>query len=358
MALNEQSKSSTVPEQSASSAEASCTPFLFAAQLYVQSLVARGASPHTRRNYVADLNLFIEFFEDRVLSLPSDARSQRLDWQSSVVTHSPGFTLQSISRAHLRQFIASLEGQSARSVLRRLACLRAFYRFCLRRSLCQKNVAAEIANPRAEQRIPQPLDQELIDHLLNQIDFEEYLGLRDRTIAELLYSSGLRVGELAGLNRCDLHRDQRWMRIRGKGKLERRIPVTEGALQWVERYLTDPRRVMDFEHHRAQCDQEALFLNRWGKRLTVRSIDRRFAEYWKLSGLAQVVTPHTLRHSIATHWLERGMSLRAIQTLLGHRSLNTTTGYTRVSVKLGETTLQRTQKWAQRTEEPPVDPPP
>ena len=355
MPSDERNEFSTVQAHSASSVGDVSVAFCLAAHLYLQSLCAQGASPHTRRNYATDLNLFIGFFEEKVLQLPQKERAARLSWDRCEAPRLGGFCLPTVTRSHLRQFIASLAGQSARTVLRRLACLRAFYRFCLRRSLCKSNVAAEIANPRAQQKIPQPLDQELIDHLLNQIALDDYLGLRDRAIAELLYSSGLRVSELAALNRADLDLEQRWMRIRGKGKQERRIPVTVGACEWVARYLEDPIRLMDHEHHRAQRDAAAIFLNRWGKRLTVRSIDRRFAEYWKKSGLAQTVTPHTLRHSIATHWLERGMSLKVIQTLLGHRSLNTTTGYTRVSVKLQEQTLQRAHLWNRAPKDPQKD---
>lgn len=315
--------------------------FCQAAALFLQSLARQGASDHTKRNYAGDLNLFIAYFCQRHLKWPKKQPLPRLSWKEPIPTEIALFKLHRVERAHLRQFIAGLSGQSPRSIVRRLSCLRAFYRFCQRRELCKGNVADEIDNPKVKGRLPQPLEGAHIGQLFSLIDTSEYLGMRDRAIVELLYSSGLRVGELAGLNKEDLDLTQRWLRIRGKGKKERIVPVTEGACRWIKSYLSDTRRMRSVERHRAECDSKAIFLNKWGTRLTPRSIDRHFAKYLVQSGLAQRATPHTLRHSIATHWLERGMSLKMIQGMLGHRSLATTTGYAKVSVKLQQETLQR-----------------
>lgn len=303
------------------------------AALFLRSLRAKGASIHTIRNYAGDLTLFVRFFHSSILkSNPLETFS--LSIKDEHASPFAGFDLAQVQRGHLRQFVASLTGRNARSIMRRLSCLRALYRFCQIHSFCQHNIADEIANPKIERPIPQSLEPDLVDRLFAHIDLGEYLGLRDRSIAELLYSSGLRVGEVTGLNRQDIDLQERMLRIRGKGKKERLIPMTDTASSWLEQYLKDPRRQLDVERHRAVRDDQALFLNRWGKRLTPRSVDRQFAKYLKLSGLALHFTPHMLRHSIATHWLERGMGLKTIQILLGHRSLATTTGYTRVSVKL------------------------
>ena len=339
----------SIEHSHSSSCDGSSESFDFyqAAVLFLQSLARQGASDHTKRNYAADLNLFLAFFCERHLKWPQKQPLPRLIWNELTTTQGPLFHLTQVKRTHLRQFIAGLKGQSPRSIVRRLSCLRAFYRFCQRRELCQGNVADEIDNPKVKGRIPQPLDTAHIGQLFSLIDTSEYLGMRDRAIVELLYSSGLRVGELAGLNKEDLDLTERWLRIRGKGKKERMVPVTEGACRWIESYLSDTRRIRSVERHRAECDPKAIFLNKWGTRLTARSIDRHFAKYLVQSGLAQKATPHTLRHSIATHWLERGMSLKMIQGMLGHRSLATTTGYAKVSVKLQQETLLRANLIAQ-----------
>jgi integrase/recombinase XerC len=144
----------------------------------------------------------------------------------------------------------------------------------------------------------------------------------------------LRDSELAGLNRCDFDEKNRILQILGKGKKERHIPITQSAAKWISDYLNHPQREVNGKSHRAQQDVGAIFLNKWGSRITVRSVDRNFAKYLKASGLPSSVTPHTIRHTIATHWLEKGMDLKTIQVLLGHSSLGTTMIYTKVSTRL------------------------
>ena len=185
-----------------------------------------------------------------------------------------------------------------------------------------------------DRRIPVSLSYQQVQKLFEQPDTTNYLGFRDRAIMELFYSSGLRVSELVGLNRSDFDHENLTIRVRGKGKKERLIPTTKNAATWVKAYLDHPERHQDFEGHQAQQDPEAIFLNKLGTRLTPRSVDRNFEKYLKGSGLGERVTPHTIRHSIATHWLENGMDLKTIQVILGHRSVAATTIYTRVSPKL------------------------
>lgn len=307
--------------------------FKQAVELFLRSLGDRGASPHTLRNYAGDLTLFMRFFHTFVLKIePENAKLSNCPLENC--SNLSNFRLRQINRRQLRQFVASNSEKNARSTMRRLSCLRALFRFCVAQGFCERNIAAEIVNPKIEKPIPQLLEHEAIDRLFEHIDLGEYLGLRDRAIVELLYSSGLRVGELVDLNRQDVDFEERMLRIRGKGKKERLIPATDTACAWLGQYLRDPRRHLDVERHKAARDDRAIFLNRWGSRLTTRSVDRQFSKYLELSGFASSATPHALRHSIATHWLERGMGLKMIQTLLGHRSLATTTGYTRVSIKL------------------------
>ena len=153
---------------------------------------------------------------------------------------------------------------------------------------------------------------------------------------ELFYSSGLRLSELVGLNRRDFDSRNQILTIFGKGKKQRQSPITETAAKWLVDYLNHPER------GEVEQDKQAVFLNRWGKRLSARSVDRNFAAYLKASGLSERVTPHTIRHTIATHWLENGMNLKTIQLLLGHTSLSTTTIYTHVSPKLKRAVYDKT----------------
>ena len=127
----------------------------------------------------------------------------------------------------------------------------------------------------------------------------------------------------------------------GKGKKERIVPMTQTAAKWLKEYLCHPERVQNIGDHKAEVDEKAIFLNKWGKRLTARSVDRNFEAYLKASGLVAKITPHTIRHTIATHWLEKGMDLKTIQVLLGHRSLATTTIYTQVSTRLKREVYQK-----------------
>lgn len=259
----------------------------------------RNASPHTIRNYAIDL----EAFE----------------------THLGHQEFAKVDRKSIRSFLAHLakEGKAKRTIARKLSSLRSFFAFLTKCKAIPINPTEEIDTPKLEKKIPPSVTYEQVEHLFAQPDLTTLLGFRDRVIMELFYSSGLRLSELASLNQGDIDTDSRLMRVRGKGKKERLLPVTLNALEWVQRYLNHPERP----------PSEALFLNKYGTRLTTRSIDRQFQKYLALSGLSAHITPHTIRHTIATHWLEKGMDLKMIQELLGHESLSTTTIYTQVSTK-------------------------
>jgi integrase/recombinase XerC len=170
--------------------------------------------------------------------------------------------------------------------------------------------------------------------LFEQPDLSNYLGLRDRTMMELFYSSGLRLSELIGLSRSDLDLDNLLIKVHGKGRRERVSPITNTAASWLKKYLNHIDRYVENDQHMPEVDKEAIFLNRYGKRISCRSVDRLFQGYLRSSGLAGTITPHTIRHTIATALLENGMDLKTIQALLGHKSLATTTIYTQVSTKL------------------------
>jgi len=276
----------------------------------------KNASVHTLRSYRQDLQSFQNFIEEEKIQLVS---------------------LNEVDKRLLRAYLAHLNfaaQASKRTLLRRIACLRSFFKYCKREQKITSNPMEEIDSPKLEKSLPKSLSYEQVERLLSQPDTKTLLGFRDRCKMELLYSSGLRISELGNLNRTDLDQANLCLRIMGKGKKERVIPITEMACKWIQDYLQHPEREFDGKQHRAQVDKQAIFLNKWGKRITMRSLDRNFAKYLLAAGLSSSVTPHTIRHTIATHWLENGMDLKTIQVLLGHSSLVTTTIYTKVSSRL------------------------
>lgn len=266
--------------------------------------VVKNASGHTIRNYGMDLEIFLNHLEEKSLA--------------------------AIDKRKVRSFLATLTEKQAkkRTILRRLSTLRSFFHFLSREKLIAFDPMEEIDSPKLEKTLPASLSYEQVERLFALPDLTNHLGLRDRCIMELFYSSGLRISELASLNRSDLNVSQLQIRVMGKGKKQRVIPITQNAASWLQKYLRDAERASVEE------DESAIFLNKWGERITVRSIDRAFAQYLKASGLSGKITPHTIRHTIATHWLEKGMDLKTIQMLLGHSSLATTTIYTQVSTRL------------------------
>lgn len=269
--------------------------------------LAKGVSEHTLRAYRLDLVAFFTFAEG-----------------------------EEITKRAVRRYLAHLYEQkaSSRTILRRLSSLRSFYRYALREKWVDQSPLEEIDSPKKEKRLPVSINYSQVQHLFTQPDTSCYLGFRDRAIMELFYSSGLRLSEVAGLNRRDFDAKNLVLNIFGKGKKQRQAPITATAADWLVRYLNSPER--------DEKDPQAIFLNRHGKRLSPRSIDRNFAAYLKASGLSERVTPHTIRHTIATHWLENGMDLKTIQMLLGHTSLATTTIYTHVSPKLKREVYDKT----------------
>lgn len=298
--------------------------------------IIKNASEHTIRNYAIDLNLFKEYLED-FYSVPPNERQKKIQVNNG---HSEGskivFSLNEIDRKTIRGFLAWLHTnqQNKRTVARRLSSLRSFFKYLYSQSIISSDPTEDIESLKLDKTIPSPLSYQQVELLLSQPDTSSYLGFRDRAIMELLYSSGLRVSELVSLNKKDFDAQQLIVKLKGKRKKERIVPITKNAAHWIKEYLEKPERLLDTDEHAAQKDAEAIFLNKHGTRLTTRSVDRKFDEYLSRSGLAGHITPHTIRHTIATHWLENGMDLKTIQILLGHSSLSTTTIYTQVSSKL------------------------
>jgi site-specific recombinase XerD len=222
---------------------------------------------------------------------------------------------QRISRPYARSTIA-----------RKLSVVRGFLRFCEENGLVETSPAAGLGSPRVPRRLPQVLTQVQAADLLETIGADKPLELRDRALFELIYSSGLRCQEVLDLRLRDLNLGSREVRVKGKGRKVRVIPVGEVALDAVERYLSEgrPRLARD-------ADDDHVFLSRTGRPLSSSDVQRRLARYLARAGAPRGTSPHTLRHSFATHLLEGGADLRVIQEMLGHSSLRTTQVYTHVS---------------------------
>lgn len=300
--------------------------------------VIKQSSEHTIRNYAIDLNTFkmyleIDIFPDADPADKPDKIIADACYESRRRLQDNLLVLNQIDRKKIRAFLAWLttNKQNKRTIARRLSSLRSFFKYARMQKFITVDPTEELDNPKLDKKIPTSLSYEQIQHLFDQPDTTSYLGFRDRVIMELFYSSGLRVSELVSLNRQDFDPANLTVKLKGKGKKERIVPITKNATEWIKAYLAHSDRYRDGEGHAAEADPDAIFLNKHGTRLTTRSVDRSFDKYLTLSGLAGKVTPHTIRHTIATHWLENGMDLKTIQVLLGHSSLATTTIYTQVS---------------------------
>lgn len=314
--------------------------FIKAAYQFLKHLkVVKNASEHTVRNYAIDLNS-LKIFLEKEGALHPDEIPDKIRYDAKFEDRWQGkddrLKLDTIDRKAIRRFLAWLteNNQNKKTIVRRLSSLRTFFKYSFSQQFIKENPVDDIEMPKIEKRIPQSLSYEQIEVLFNQPDTTNYLGFRDRVVMELFYSSGLRVSELVALNRADLDAANLLLRVKGKGKKERVVPITKNAAEWILSYLNHNERHVEIDGHAAQADAEAVFLNKLGTRLTSRSVDRKFEQYLTSSGLAGKVTPHTIRHSIATHWLEKGMDLKTIGDILGHQSLATTTIYTHVSTKL------------------------
>ena len=264
------------------------------------------ASPNTITAYRQDLNQLIDFLKEKRMKL----EVARLDNRT------------------IRHYLASLYGkQESSSISRKLSAIRSFLTFLVRRGVLLNNPAREITAPKKKKLSPKVPSVDQVFTLLNTPRQDKPLGLRDRAILEMLYGAGLRVSELTNLNLNNVDFNDRMVRILGKGRKEREVPLGRKAIESLEKYL-DCRHTIG-----KQQDEFALFLNFLGGRLTPRSVERMLASYLAAAGLPRSTSPHTMRHAFATHMLGSGADLRGIQELLGHSSLSTTQRYTQVSVE-------------------------
>ena len=271
--------------------------------------VERNASELTIKSYREDLALLAEYLED--------SSGSRCPEPSSLTV------------LDLRGYVAALHesGYAKTTIARRLASLRSFFRFGQREGWMESNPAKPLRSPRKGRSLPHFLSAEDIGRLLSEPPANEPLGLRDRAILETMYSAGLRISETVGLSDGDLDLDAGVVRVRGKGRRERMAPVGSFAVRALRRWFR--RRTL--HHAEAQGTEAPVFVNKFGRRITTRSVARMLEKYLKLTGLDSRTTPHSLRHSFATHLLDGGADIRSVQELLGHKSLVTTQIYTHVS---------------------------
>ncbi|MGH1460833.1 MAG: tyrosine recombinase XerC [Neptuniibacter sp.] len=259
----------------------------------------RQLSPHTLDNYSRDLEKLLVFSEEQ--NIPH--------WQQ-------------LEAKHIRQFVAKLhrKGLSGSSIQRTLSAVRSFYRYLCREKIAENNPADAVQAPKSPRKLPNTLDADQIGQLL-AVPVTDAVSARDAAIMELIYSSGLRISELVGVDLNDLDLPDHSLRVTGKGNKTRMLPIGRKALSAIDIWF-------NYRHELADFDEKALFVSQRGSRITVRNTQQRM-DYWgKRLGVQGKVHPHRLRHSFASHMLESSGDLRAVQELLGHEDISTTQIYT------------------------------
>lgn len=263
----------------------------------------RNASPHTLKNYQKDLEQFEEFQKS------SGAAA--------------GFT-GTLDRFVMRRYLVFLQGReySRSSIQRKLSALRTLFKFLVREDRIGASPMTGIRGPKQEKYLPEFLDVQETQRLLEAPDLKTKSGLRDRAILETIYSTGMRLSELVGMRMADVDFLGEVVKVRGKGKKERMVPIGSVALGAIRDYLA-----------LRGAGGNTVFLNKAGKSLSARGVQRLLEKYRIQCNIAKEISPHTLRHSFATHLLDRGANLRAVQELLGHKNLSTTQKYTHVTAQ-------------------------
>lgn len=282
---------------------------------FVQHLkYERSVSAHTLRNYVSDLAQFREF-------LLSIEKREDID-------------VKEIDRLTIREWLASLHADHKKtSLARKLSSLRSFFQFLVREGKLESNPAKQVATPKIEKKLPSHLSIEDAVRFIETPDTNTDLGRRDRAIIEFLYATGIRVGELVGIDLTDVDFREQMVRVTGKRKKQRIVPFGVPALEALQRYVNEARPIFLSNAPVDERDANALFLNYQGTRITTRSVGRMVEKYIKQCADIHDISPHSLRHTFATHLLDAGADLRDIQELLGHARLSTTQIYTQVSME-------------------------
>jgi integrase/recombinase XerC len=299
----------------------------------------RAFSVYTGRCYGVDLRqLLIWITEEQNLTLDipaeTDAWQRHSSGEKEIAGHVGPETITehivSADTEYLRSFLANLaeSNYSPATMARKIATLRSFYKWLERNSAVDSNPMTLIRTPRQKKRLPKAIDVEQVEKLLSAPNDKTLLGARDRAILETLYSTGIRVSELVGINFGDIDETGQAIVIRGKGRKERIVPLGTHAMSAVSHYIG----VLQTNNVPNESD-DPLFINKHTTRLSTRSVRRKVSKYLDQVGLDPSISPHTLRHSFATHLLDNGADLRSVQELLGHQSLSTTQIYTHLTTK-------------------------
>lgn len=288
------------------------------AQFFEHLRYERNVSEHTLRNYASDLNQFLDYFA------PADPQSGKRD----------DVDIHQVDHITIREWLSSLHAAQKKksSVARKLAALRTFFQFLLREGVVELNPARLVSTPRLEKKLPTHLSIEDAVRFIETPDLATDLGLRDRAILELLYATGVRVSELTKLNLADIDFKGKLLRVTGKRRKQRMVPFGDPALHSLLKYISVRNALLN-NARAAERDVDAVFLNYQGTRITTRSVGRMVDKYIHICAGMHNISPHSLRHSFATHLLDSGADLRDIQELLGHARLSTTQIYTHVSME-------------------------
>ena len=301
----------------------------------------RNFSAHTVRSYAADL---VQFARYLAAGPGEDLTADELPPEQELDGPRIEQAMLAIQPMGVRGFLAMMRnsGYSKSTVARKLASLRSFYKYLVRTGAVEASPVSVLRTPRQDRRLPKFLDVQQIDALLAAPDTSCLPGSRDRAILETIYSAGLRISELTGLNTEDLDELGEVLRIRGKGRKERLAPLGQKALEAIYAYLAMRKAESGIE------PRGALFVNRFGRRLTDRSIRRKLDGYLLAAGIDVHISPHVLRHSFATHMLDAGADLRSVQEMLGHANLSSTQIYTHITSRHLKEIYDRTHPLATR----------
>ena len=297
----------------------------------------RHFSPYTARCYGLDLRQYGEFIADEAgIEVSNDAESAVLAAREANPNATDSATVTGLMLEanvdRIRGFLGWMADRdySAATTARKIATLRSFHKWLEKRTLIEKNPMLAIRTPKQAKRLPKAVSVEQIEQLLAAPDDSTLLGARDLAILETLYSTGIRVSEVVGINRADLDDSGESILIRGKGRRERVVPLGTHALAALRRYVAMHDSELEAAGMKAEGDMP-LFVNKHGGRLSSRSVRRKVTKYLEEVGLDPDISPHTIRHSFATHLLDNGADLRSVQELLGHQSLSSTQVYTHLS---------------------------
>lgn len=268
-------------------------------------IVERGLSQNTIDSYGHDLNRFLSYLDGKGVKEISD-----------------------VGKFEIRAFMMYLKryGLSVKSIVRNLVAIRTFFRFLVQDGILENNPAEELELPKLDKSLPEILTIKEVESLLNQPDIAKPLGIRDRAMLEMLYATGMRISELTKLSVHQVNIEGGYVVLFGKGSKERIVPLGRESIEWLKKYLSEVRSKFN-----RKKESQYLFLSQWGKQMSRQQFWKILKEYGRRADIRKRITPHLLRHSFASHLLERGADLRSVQMMLGHVDISTTQIYTHVT---------------------------